>query len=404
MDQLTTVTMGLQAWSPAQLYESVVDFFANHLNVANHNEAVWTTRHLFDRDVIRKYALGSFTDMLLASAKTRRCCSILNLAQSTKTAVNENYGRELLELHTVGLGATPRADVQNSAKILTGRTLDADFNYVYNSTGTGSARSPCWASATPNSTAAGGEAAGDAYLRYLASHPAPPTTWRRSCASGSSRTPRAPSLVAAVAKAYLANGTRIIPMLNTIVRSSEFWASRGAKVRRPFENVLATIRTLGVQPPESMDVCFITRGGRESFLAARMPRAPGAIVDTGGATVGAHARRRHLHDRSASRSRRRGRRAALRRRRRRAHRDGHPRCPRRPAARRGRACATSRSSTVRRRPARLHRRRRARTANRSRRRSTGARCASHAPQPRVAPGQVVALYDGDVLVGGGIAT
>ncbi|MEO9236818.1 MAG: DUF1800 family protein, partial [Jatrophihabitantaceae bacterium] len=114
MDQLTNLTMGLQCWSPAQVYESVVDFFANHLNVANHNENVWTTRHLMDRDVIRKHALGSFTDMLLASAKNPAMLQYLNLAQSTKSAVNENYGRELLELHTVGLGAHyTEADVKN---------------------------------------------------------------------------------------------------------------------------------------------------------------------------------------------------------------------------------------------------------------------------------------------------
>jgi len=248
MDQLTTVTMGLQAWSPAQVYESVVDFFANHLNVANHNEAVWTTRHLFDRDVIRKYALGSFTDMLLASAKAPAMLQILNLAQSTKSAVNENYGRELLELHTVGIGHYTESDVQNSAKILTGRTLDADFNYVYNSTRHWVGPITVMGFSHPNSTAAGGEAAGDAYLRYLASHPATANHLaQKLCVRFVSDTPSA-ALVAEVAKAYLANGTRIIPMLNTIVRSSEFWASRGAKVRRPFENVLATIRTLGVQP------------------------------------------------------------------------------------------------------------------------------------------------------------
>jgi hypothetical protein len=249
MDQLTTLTMGLQAWSPAQLYESVVDFFANHLNVANHTEGVWTTRHLMDRDVIRKHALGSFTDMLLASSRNPAMLQYLNLAQSTKSAVNENYGRELLELHTVGLDAHyTEADVQNSAKILTGRTLDADLNYLY---------SPAkhWVGPVQilgfnhaNSTAAGGEAAGDAYLKYLASHPSTANHLaQKLCARFVSDNP-SPSLVAAVASAYLASGTQIIPMLNTIVRSSEFWSSRGAKVRRPFENVLATIRALGVQP------------------------------------------------------------------------------------------------------------------------------------------------------------
>ena len=172
MDQLTTVTLGLQAWSPAQLYESVVDFFANHLNVANHNEAVWTTRHLMDRDVIRKHAFGSFTDMLLASAKHPAMLQYLNLA-----AVHQDRGQRELRPRAAGAAhRRPRrdyteADVKNSAKILTGRTVDADFNYLYNSTRhwVGPVTDPRLQ--PPNSTAAGGEAAGDAYLRYLAAPP-----------------------------------------------------------------------------------------------------------------------------------------------------------------------------------------------------------------------------------------
>ncbi|MGI8667565.1 MAG: DUF1800 domain-containing protein [Jatrophihabitans sp.] len=252
MDQLTLVTLGLQAWSPATLFESVVDFFANHLNVANHSDAVWTTRHTIDRDVVRKYALGSYTDMLLASARNPAMLQYLNLATSTKTAVNENYGRELLELHTVGLGAHyTESDVQNSAKILTGRTLDAGFNYVYNPAKhyLGPVRILGFSHA--NATAADGEAAGDAYLRYLASHPNTANRLaQKLCVRFVSDSPT-PTLVAAVADAYLKNGTQIVPMLDTIVRSTEFWSSRGAKVRRPLENLMATVRALGVGPGDA---------------------------------------------------------------------------------------------------------------------------------------------------------
>lgn len=249
MDQLTLVTLGLQAWSPAQLYEAVVDFFANHLNVANHNEAVWTTRHTMDHDVIRKYALDSYTDMLLAAAKNPAMLQYLSLAASTKSAVNENYGRELLELHTVGLAAGyTESDVQNSAKILTGRTLDADFNYRYDATKHFVGPIKVLGFSHPNGSAVDGEAAGDAYLRYLASHPSTANRLaQKLCVRFVADNPSA-SLVTAVAQAYLNNGTRIIPMLDTIVRSSEFWASRGAKVRRPLENLMATVRALGVPP------------------------------------------------------------------------------------------------------------------------------------------------------------
>ena len=248
MDQLTKVTLGLQTWSHGQLYETVVDFFANHLNVANHNGDVWSTRHTMDRDVIRRHALGSYTDMLLASARNPAMLQYLNLADSNKTAVNENYGRELLELHTVGLDARyTEADVQNSARILTGRTLDGDFNYVYrpNRHWTGSVTILGFNHA--NETADGGEAAGDAYLRYLARHPS--TAKRlatKLCQRYVSDNPT-PTLIAAVATAYLQNGTRVIPMLAVILRSTEFWSSRGAKVRRPAENLIATLRVLGIR-------------------------------------------------------------------------------------------------------------------------------------------------------------
>src|SRR5919112_1268803 len=119
MDQLTRVTLGLQAWSRGQVYETAVDFFANHLNVANHSDGVWTTRHTMDRDVIRRHALGSYVNLLLASARNPAMLRYLSLASSTKSAINENHGRELLELHTVGIGNYTEADVQNSARILT---------------------------------------------------------------------------------------------------------------------------------------------------------------------------------------------------------------------------------------------------------------------------------------------
>jgi hypothetical protein len=104
MDQLSRVTLGLQAYSGAQLYETVVDFFGNHLNVANHNGDLWNTRHTMDRDVIRKHAFGSFTEMLLASARNPAMLMFLNLAESNKTAINENCWN-----CTRSASATPKA-------------------------------------------------------------------------------------------------------------------------------------------------------------------------------------------------------------------------------------------------------------------------------------------------------
>jgi len=251
MEQLSSVTLGLQAWSRAQLYETVVDFFANHLNVANRNDDLWATRHTMDRDVIRRYAFGSYTDMLLASARNPAMLQYLNLASSNKVAINENYGRELLELHTVGLQAGySEEDVKNSARILTGRTLDADFNYIYQPDlhWTGAVR--VLGLSDTNDSAAAGEDLGDAYVRYLAGHPS--TAQRlaqKLCVRYVSDKPSA-ALVAAVAKVYSDSGTQILPMLTAIFHSEEFWSSRGAKTRRPTENLIATVRALGVRPSD----------------------------------------------------------------------------------------------------------------------------------------------------------
>ena len=247
MDQLSRVTIGLQAWSEAQLYEVLVDFFSNHLNVPNHNGDLWVTRHTFDRDVIRPHAMGSFTDMLLSSAKNPAMLLSLNLAQSDKTAVNENYGRELMEMHTVGRIYSEN-DVKNAARLLTGRTLNANNHYVYDDSIHATGRVTVLGFSTANSSAANGEKAGDALLRYLATHSATAKHLaQKLCVRLVSDHPSA-DLVAAVAAAYTASGTRILPMVSTILRSTEFWESRGKKIRRPTENIVATIRLLDLTP------------------------------------------------------------------------------------------------------------------------------------------------------------
>lgn len=248
LEQLTQVTLGLQIWSPAQLFETLVDFFSNHLNIANNQGDTWITRHVYDRDVIRPHAAGRFEDMLLASAKDAAMLTFLNGAQSTKSAVNENYGRELLELHTVGLNYT-ESDVRNSAYILTGRCIDSTtYQYVYKPNVHYVGPVTVLGFSSPNNSATGGEAVGDDYLRYLAHHQLTANTIaRKLCIRFVSDNPSA-SLINQVAATYLANDTEILPTVHAILCSDEFWASRGRKVRRPAENAIASYRILGVQP------------------------------------------------------------------------------------------------------------------------------------------------------------
>ncbi|MCW2494289.1 DUF1800 domain-containing protein [Jatrophihabitans sp.] len=246
MDQLGGATIALQIWSPAQLYETLVDFFSNHLNVPNHNGDVWNSRVAYDRDVIRAHATGSFTDMLLASGRHPAMLRFLNLADSTAAAINENYGRELLELHTVGLNYT-EADVRNVAKMLTGRIVGPDEQYFYDQIIHPTGKVTVLGFTHPNKSRLDGDAGGDQLLTYLAQHPFTATHLAtKLCIRFVSDTPSS-ALIAAVAQAYLDNGTQILPMIETILRSQEFWQSRGAKIRRPSENLVATVRILGSQ-------------------------------------------------------------------------------------------------------------------------------------------------------------
>jgi hypothetical protein len=247
LEQLTEVTLGLQVYSVAQVYEVLVDFFANHLNVPNHMGDLWTTRADYDNRVIRRYALGSFSDMLVASCKHPAMLSYLSLCNSTKRTVNENYARELLELHTVGLHYS-ESDVQNTARILTGRTIDQYQHYIYDDYIHATGAVSVLGFSDPNTMPARGEIAGDNLLRYLASHAyTAQNIARKLCVRLVSDNPSS-DLVAGVAQAYLDNNSAIIPTVQKILCSTEFWESRGLKTRRPAENLVATARVLEAKP------------------------------------------------------------------------------------------------------------------------------------------------------------
>ena len=243
-------TIARNAWSNRQLYEVMVGFWSNHLHITCPSADVWDNRHLYDRDVIRKHALGTFSDMLVASARHPAMLRYLNNAESTKGSPNENYGRELLELHTVGVdGGYTEKDMRASTMLLTGLSVDAEsghYRYKPYNHYVGRVQIMSWSH--DNGSADGGEAAALAYVRWLARHP---KTARRIaqklCVRFVSDNPPA-TLVDRLAKTYLANGTAIVPVLRQLFTSAEFKAAAGKKVRTPYEDLISTIRVLGLRP------------------------------------------------------------------------------------------------------------------------------------------------------------
>lgn len=246
--QVAQATLYRQMFSTRQLYEIVVDVFANLLNVAMPGSDVNDNCPDWNHNVIRANALGRYEDMLVAAGRHPAMLQFLNNDQSNKLNVNENYGRELLELHTVGVASGyTESDVRNSAYILSGRTFDWNtgrFVYRADDHWTGAVRVMDFR--RTNSTGSGGLSMGDAYLRYLANHPGTAQTVARKLAVRFVADLPPQSLVDRMAQTYLDSGTAIVPVLKVMLRSTEFWAALGQKTRRPAEDVVGTVRALGV--------------------------------------------------------------------------------------------------------------------------------------------------------------
>lgn len=250
MQNLGIAAIVRAAWSRRQLFEVMVDLWSNHLNITCPSSEVWDNRARFDADVVRRHALGRFTDLLLAATMHPSMLTYLNNATSTKDAPNENLGRELLELHSVGVDAGyTEDDVQACARLLTGLSIDwktGEFRYRAGDHHVGPLRVLGWST---TNAAADGRPAVTGLVRYLARHPA---TAQRICRKLAVRfvSDDPPSaLVSRLAKTYLSKDTAIVPVLTQLLASPEFLAAPDRKVRRPFESLVATIRALDLNPP-----------------------------------------------------------------------------------------------------------------------------------------------------------
>jgi len=245
----------LQRWtllrriaSNRQVHETMVELWSNLLHVPSPEPKSWPMRPDYDQ-VVREHALGRFEDLLIECVLHPAMGCYLDNAVSTSRSINENLGREVLELHTVGIqSGFDEEAVRDSAYILTGWKCDR-FNTWEASYSTGDhyigpVRVLGFSDANG---AADGRELTRRYLRYLANHPA---TARRVASRLAVRfvsdEPSA-ALVTHVADAFTRSGTDIKATLRALIAHPEFAASRGNKIRTPTEDGVATYRALGVQ-------------------------------------------------------------------------------------------------------------------------------------------------------------
>ncbi|WP_433167083.1 DUF1800 domain-containing protein [Kribbella sp. CA-247076] len=238
-------TLGRQIYGRRQLFEVVVDVFSNHLHVPTPSDRGWDTAPQYATAVIRKHAFGGFSDMLKAAMRHPAMLRFLDNDQSTRESVNENLGRELLELHTVGVASGyTENDVRASAYILSGRGADEAGKFEYAADRHRPGRVKVLDFSAANGSGSGGLSLGDRYLTYLANHPATAATIARKLAVRFVSDTPSKALVAGLAKVYLANKTAILPVLVALFRSQEFWDSFGLRTKRPLEDVVGTARVL----------------------------------------------------------------------------------------------------------------------------------------------------------------
>jgi uncharacterized protein (DUF1800 family) len=231
--------------SPHQVLERMTEFFEAHLHVPvnGDKQGVWRASY---GDVIRRHALGRFDEMLVEAITHPSMLLFLDQAVSTKKAPNENLGRELLELHTVGVGHYTEDDVKASARILTGYRVDVwrTWAATYKPEDHWTGPVTVGGFVDPNAAADGRDLV-RRYLVHLAHHPQTAQRLARKLAVKFVRDDPPQALVDRLARTYLQHDTAIVPVLRELVRSVEFKGSRGVKLRDPSEDLVATYRALG---------------------------------------------------------------------------------------------------------------------------------------------------------------
>lgn len=255
MQDLGRMTMMRRVHSSRQLHEIMVEFWSNLLHVPIETDTAWMYRVSYDK-MIRKHAFKRFDKMLIAATTHGAMGLFLNNASSTKDAPNENLGREVLELHSVGVGKFTERDVLHSSRLLTGYRIDLwpDLHERYETGDHYVGRIRVLDFVNSNSSA-DGRAATQAYLKYLAHHPhTAKRIAKRLCVRFVSDDP-SKDLVRTVARAYTKNNTKIKPTLKAMVSHPEFKKAKREKIKTPMEDTMGTLRALrpSVAKPRNPD-------------------------------------------------------------------------------------------------------------------------------------------------------
>jgi uncharacterized protein (DUF1800 family) len=262
----TTETPFLERWAL---------FWANHLTVSLRGGNTGALVGDYYLNVIRANCLGRFDDLVVASARHPAMLRYLDNAQSmgpnsplgqrTRRGLNENFARELMELHTISpVGGYAQADVTELARVLTGWSAGnpGPAPFVF--------RTPMHEPGEKTlmgRTFAEGEAAGEEAIRWLATRPA---TWRHlatKLARHFAADDPSPASIAAIEKQLADTGGDLKAAARAVVALPEAWAKAQSKLRMPFEFFIAVSRATGNPLPAQNRLGALNILGQPMFLA-----------------------------------------------------------------------------------------------------------------------------------------
>lgn len=255
--------------SDRQLLEVVSDFWENHFSVYAQKMPSREALILMDRDAIRGHALGKFRDLLGAVAHSPAMLYYLDNYVSKSGQLNENYARELLELHTLGVeGGYTQHDVIEVARAFTGWTIAMNANPIAFTFRADQHDTEVKTFLGHTLRAGRGVEDGEEVLDILARHP---STARHIAYELSRRLVSddpPPSLVERAAATFMKTDGDIAQTVKTIVTSREFYSRKAfrAKVKSPFELVVSMRRSLGAPvDTTTRTVQWIARLGQPTF-------------------------------------------------------------------------------------------------------------------------------------------
>ncbi|MCC6316767.1 MAG: DUF1800 domain-containing protein [Gemmatimonadaceae bacterium] len=243
MDQLIASSVYRAAFSKRQLHERLVEFWSDHFNIEY--EKVRYLKLGDDRDVIRKHVLGKFPDMLKASAHSPAMLEYLDNTRNRRTTLNENYAREIMELHTVGAtGGYSQADVRELARCFTGWTLAGRGNFNFDPNGHDFGEKMVWGQripALPASSGVQGKTDADTMIEFLVKHPKTAEYVSFKMLRFFLQYDPSPTQIAAVASVYTKTGGDIPAMMRAVLTPQNLLAAT-PKYKRPYTFMLGAMR------------------------------------------------------------------------------------------------------------------------------------------------------------------